>query len=103
MNPYFIYLLPFFYTVILESLTNKILLKEKTSKVLLYTFLINLFTWPIANIIFGIGVNFFIIELIVIFVESFLIMLLFKTSLCKSFSASLVANIITSLMTYISL
>jgi len=61
-------------------------------------FLINFFTWPIANLVYGFYSNLWIIESGVILAESLLIMFLFKLSYKKSFIISFAANFASTII-----
>lgn len=61
-----------------------------------FVFLINLFTWPLAQLFYGESANFFIVEIMVVLVESLLIRLLFKLGYWKSLLISFVANLVSA-------
>lgn len=98
-----IYQLLFYFllTAIIEFVIVFLIIRKNFLKILFYVLLINLFTWPLANLFFGLEFNFFIIELGVIFTESILIMLLFQIRYKKAILISLFVNIITALISFI--
>lgn len=98
MNYYFF---PLFLTIITEFLVNALLLRQNIGKVLFYTFLINLLTWPVAKIILDMGMNFYLLETLIIIIESILIMLLFEARITKAMFVSLIGNGITALMSFV--
>jgi len=87
----------FFITFLLEFIVLSLFLRKGYFAVFLYVFLINLFTWPLANLAYGLGVNFFLVELCVVFAESVLIMLLFRLVFRKSLLISFLANGLSAL------
>jgi hypothetical protein len=93
-------ILGFVLTFVIEFIVIWLFLRKQSKfwGIVLFTFLINLFTWPLAQLFYGERFNFYIIELFVIIIESILIMLLFKLRYWKSFSISIVANIISALL-----
>lgn len=102
MNFELVYILPFFITILVEFLINILLIKDKTKKIVLYTILINLFTWPIGSIIYGAGVNFYILEFFIFITEGILLMLLFEIKFKKAFFVSFVGNLVTALLSFIN-
>jgi hypothetical protein len=94
-------LLAFILTFAIELLVIKFFAKKRWMKTLLYVFLINLFTWPIANMLYGFFPSIeaaIAIEAGVILVESVLISLLFEIGYRKSLFVSAVANVISALV-----
>jgi len=88
----------FFYfllTFIIELAVISVFLKKINLDVLFKVFFINLFTWPLAQLVYGLGVNVFIIELGVFIAEGFLLFRLFDLGKFKAFLISLVANLIS--------
>jgi len=83
---------------ILEFVVVYLFLKKDFLKVLGFVLLINLFTWPIANLLYGFNWNVYLIEIGVVIVEGFLIMELFKIDSKKSLLISFVANLISFLI-----
>jgi len=73
----------------------------KGLQLLEYVFLINMFTWPIANVLFFTFGSFWTIEVGVILVESYLILLLMEIKFKKALLISFVANIVTILFSFL--
>jgi len=93
MQPILIFLLTFF----VELIVYFIFLKEKKEQIILYCFLINLFTWPLAILLYHFKPElFYFIEFFVFLIESILIMLLFKINWKKALLISFIANFITA-------
>lgn len=88
----------FLITFIAELAIYLIFIKEKKSKIILYCFLINLFTWPLANIIYRIYGLFLAIESGVFLAEWALIFLMFKIDWKKAGLVSFIANLITAIL-----
>ena len=88
----------FLLTFISESIVIWLFLRKKNKLlgIILFTFLINLFTWPLAQLLYGEGINFFVMEIAVVFVESLLIMLLFKLGYWKALLISFAANLVSA-------
>ena len=76
--------------------------KKEKLKLLGFVFLINLFTWPIANWAYYCWGYFWPVEFSVIFVESILIKLLMDVKIKKALLISFVVNIVTALLSFIS-
>jgi len=93
-------LIGFILTFFIEFIIILLILKKDLKKILFYVFLINLFTWPLANLAFSYSLNFYFIELIVILVESILITLLLKLKYVKSLLISFLANFVTALISF---
>jgi hypothetical protein len=90
---------PIFYFVVLllvEGIVVLLISQKKAMKVLPYVVLINLFTWPCANGLFLLGVNFFLIEVGIIIVEALLLKYLIGLSLPRASIAAFLANAITA-------
>jgi hypothetical protein len=81
-------------TIGIEFLIYMGLIKQRKLKLLLYCSLINLFTWPLANL-FVETISSFLIGSLVFVCETILIFYLFDIKLKKSLLISLVANLIT--------
>jgi hypothetical protein len=93
------YILSLIITIIIEFSVIWIFVRKDMSKLFLYTFLINAFTLPIATFFYqNLINNFYLIESLVIFAESILIMLLLKTKYSKALLISFVANFITAMI-----
>ena len=91
MNP----ISQFILTFILELLVLLIFFRKKPLLILTYCFLINLFSWPIANLFYDIYNNLLIIEIGVVILESLLIMILFRSKYWKSLLIAFLANTIS--------
>jgi len=89
LDIYFVLIL----TIITEFLVYLIFIRKNILRLFLYSILINSFTNPLANLVYGFGVNIFLIEFIVFVVEIFLIKLLFKMDYKKVTLISFVANL----------
>ncbi len=87
----------FFLTFFVELFIVHLFVKKKFKRTFLYVLLINLFTWPLASLFVGLGVNFFLVEVCVVFVESILVMLLFRLGFEKSLLVSFLANGLSAL------
>lgn len=103
MTPTTTLIISFVLTVIVEFFIFWLFFRKNLSalKIFYLCFLINLFSWPLANLfyeVYGSYNNWLVIELCVFAVESFLLMLLFRARWWKAMLASFVANLITALM-----
>ena len=96
-----IYFFAFFLTFILEFIILLLLTKRSWKELLLYVLLINLVTWPLANLAYYFGGNFYLIEINVILAEGLLLMLLLRKSYAYSLGLSFIANLITALMSFL--
>lgn len=94
MNPVFYLIL----TIIIEYIVYAIIIRKKFKLLLIYCILINLVTWPLANIFYGVSGLFWIIELGVFAIESVLIKYLVDITWKKAIILSFVANLITALI-----
>lgn len=83
-------------TFIIELIVYFIFIRDKKLKIIYYCFLINLFTWPLANILYGFFQHFYLIEILVVLIEWILIFLLFKINWRKGLLISFLANVITA-------
>jgi hypothetical protein len=95
-------LLALILTIVVETLINLLVIKRKKKEIIFYSFLINLFTQPLAN--FSVGfllINFYLIEFIVVGVEAILIQQLYEFSFRKSLLISLVTNVPTALLSFV--
>ena len=79
-------------TIISEFLVVWAFIQKDAGRILLYDFLINLFTWPIAVYLYWFGVNVYIVEVGVVLAESILLMKLFELKYRKSLLISISAN-----------
>jgi hypothetical protein len=93
MNFFIGFLITFLIELIIYFIAFK---NEKNMKIVFYCFLINSFTWPLANFFYSLFGFFYIIELGIILIEILLIILLFKTNWKKALLVSLIANITTA-------
>lgn len=89
-------LINFILTFLIELIIFYIFLRRDYIKTAGYVLLINLFSWPLANLFYNSFNHLLVVELGVFIVEGFLIMLLFEFSWKKSFLLSLVANFISA-------
>ncbi len=97
----FIYLLSFFLTFVLEFVIILLLTKDSWKELFLYVFLINLFTWPLANLAYHLGGNFYLIELNVILIEGLLLSLLLRKNYTFSLGLAFIANLVTALLSFL--
>lgn len=96
------YLTPWLVTVIVEFLVLWIFVKNKPLTLLFYSVIINSLTLPIATYSYLYFLNnFFVIEFVVIMVESVLLMYLLEIKYSKALLISIIANGITSFIGYI--
>jgi len=99
MSPMYWYILSLIITIVIEFSVIWIFVKKDTSKLFLYTVLINSFTLPLATFSYqNLINNFYLVEALVIFAESILIMLLLKTKYPRALLISFVANFITAMI-----
>jgi hypothetical protein len=96
-----IYFFSFFLTFVLEFLIIFLLTKHDWKKLLLYVLLINLFTWPLANLAYHFGGNFYLIELNVILAEGLLLSLLLRKKYIYCLGLSFIANLVTALLSFL--
>ena len=87
----------FFLTLIIELIVFILVFRKNYLRLIIYVLLINLFTWPIANLVYAFWPNLIIIELAVVLIESFLIKILLETSYKKALIISFIANFISFL------
>jgi hypothetical protein len=95
------YLFAFFITFVLEFTIILLITKMSWKELFLYVLLINLFTWPLANLAYYFGGNFYLIEINVILLEGLLLMLLLRKSYASSLGLSFIANLITALLSFL--
>lgn len=96
------YLSALFLTITIEFFILWLFIKNQTQKIILYSALINLFTLPLATYsYYNLINNIYIIELGVIFVESFLIMILLQIKYKKALLISTIANTVTALIGFL--
>ncbi len=96
-----VYLLAFVFTFLIEFVIISLLVKEFWKEVFFYVLLINLFTWPLANIAYYFGGNFYLIELNVILFEGLFLMILLRKNYFLSLGLSFIANLVTALMSFL--
>lgn len=94
----FSYLFNFLITFAVEFLIILAFIKSNPKKILLYSFIINLITFPIANVIYHLVGGLIIVEVGVFIVEFILLKKLLKIDYKKAAKISFVANIITAIM-----
>ncbi len=92
----FLVLIGFVLTLAIEFLIVLAFLRKNPAEIFYLCFLINLFSWPIANLVYGFYGGFYVIELVVILVESVLIMLLFRVGYWKALVVSFLANLVSA-------
>lgn len=86
-------------TILLEFLIIWIILRDQPARIFFYTTLINCFTLPVATYTYyNVISNLLLVEVMVIFIESLLIMLLFNIKYFKALIISVVVNVITALV-----
>ena len=91
-------------TILLEGIIYFIWFRKDYLKTLHYCLLINLFTVPLANILYGLTLIhsetfwIFFIEFVVILVESVLIAIMFRNKWWKGLILSIVANVISAVL-----
>ena len=96
------YVLSLIITIVLEFSIIWIFIRNKTPKLFLYSVLVNTFTLPLATFSYqNLINNFYIVELLVIFVESVLIWKLLKTKYQRALLISFIANFITALISFL--
>lgn len=92
------FLIGFALTLVIEFLIVWAFFRHDALRVFYLCFLINLFSWPIANWVYGFYNGFYIIELAVVLAESVLIMLLFRVNYWKALLISFTANLVSALV-----
>jgi len=99
MSPFLLALIT---TILVESTIFWLILRQEILKTLLYSILINSTTQPLANAAYlTILPHFFLVELIVILVESILIMKLFEVDYHKALLISVTANVVTASLSFL--
>ena len=88
----------FAFTFIIEGILICFFIKKLNFTVISYILLINLLTWPIANLAYALYWNILAIESAVIIIESILIMLLLDLKYQKALLISFIANLLSSLL-----
>lgn len=89
------FLIDFSLTFLVELIIALIFIRAGFWKVFFYVFLINLFSWPIAQLIYGEFGLYLLTELGVILVEGILIMFLFEVRFWKGLLVGFIANSIS--------
>jgi|SRR3989344_6139847 len=98
------YIFPLLLTIIVEFIIFWLIIKDKPTKLFFYSFIINSFTQPLGIFLYQNAlINFYIAELLIFILESFLISLLFKIKYKKAFLISFLANIVTALIGFLLL
>ena len=92
------FLINFLLTFIIELIIFYLFIRKKYFRTAFYVLLINLFTWPLANLAYGFWNHLFFIEIGVFIVEGFLILLLFNLGWKKAFLISFIANLISAVV-----
>ena len=93
------YFLLLLLTIIIEFIVFWFIIKDKALKLFFYSAIINSFTQPFGTYFYqNLFVNFYVVELLIFFVESFLIQLLFKINYKKAILVSLLTNSITAII-----
>ena len=95
------YLFCFILTFVLEFSIIFFLSKENWKELFLYVLLINLFTWPLANLAYYFGGNFYLIELNVNLAEGLLLTLLLRKKYIYCLGLSFIANLVTALLSFL--
>lgn len=96
------YIDAWFLTIIVEFSILWIFIKKENPELFLYSILINSFTLPLATYSYqNLLNNIYIIELLVILIESFLIMILLQIKYKKAVLISIIANTITALIGFL--
>jgi hypothetical protein len=90
------FLLNFVLTFAIELLVFYLFLRKNYFKTAISVLLINLFTWPLANLTYGFWNHLIAIEFGVFLLEGILIMMLFNLHWKKAFLISLIANFISA-------
>jgi len=82
-------------TLFLEFGVYAVFMKKDLLMLLIYSALINFFTWPMANLLFEYSHLFLLTEFLVFIVEGILIKALLEVSWKKALLISFIANVIT--------
>lgn len=90
-------LLNFLLTFLIEFIIFVLLLRKDYFKMAFYVLLVNLFSWPLANFIYGSWNHLVVIELGVFFIEGVIIHFLFEMNWRKTFFISFIANFVSAL------
>jgi|SRR3989344_2222840 len=95
-----IYILYFLITIIVELPVIYYLTKIKFKEAIVYSFLINSFTWPLAMIAYHLEFNFYLIEVLVVLTESILLLALIQKTYPKLLIAAIIMNTITAALSF---
>jgi|SRR3989344_4707559 len=93
MNYFLEIILFFLINLLIEVCIVILFIKERFFKILLYILLINFVSWPIANLMYSLNVNIFVVEILVFIFEFIFIMALFNLSYKKALVLSFAINI----------
>ena len=96
-----LYFLSFLLTIVVEFLILYGITRYEWKQLLWYTILINCFTWPLANIAYVLGANFYGIELVVFLAESILLWKLLNKKYLVALGLSLIANAVTASLSFV--
>ena len=86
----------FILTFIIELAIVFAFLRKNYFETSFYILLINLFSWPLANLVYGFWNHLAVIEFGVFLVEGILILILFRLNWKKAFLISFVANFVSA-------
>ncbi len=88
------FIFSFILTIFIEFIIARLFFKKEYFKLFSYVFLMNLFTWPIASLLFNNYSSLLYIEIGIILVEWILIKLLLEMKYSKSLLISFLMNIV---------
>ncbi len=92
----------FLITFISELFLYLLFFRKNFLQTLFYCFLINLLSWPLAQLFNGLfPACFLVVELCVVFIEFSLIFLLFQTSLRRALLVSFLANLLSACLSFL--
>lgn len=96
------YLLSLFLTFFIEFIIIYLFIRKDPLKLLYYSLIINSFTLPIAtNLYLNYSNNFWLIEIAVVLLESLLLKWLLEIRFQRSLQISLIANLITAMISFL--
>jgi hypothetical protein len=99
----YVFFINFVLTVCVEFIVLYFFVKNMSYyNLFFYSLLINLFTWPLANLYYGFGLNFFAVELGVVLAESLLFRYFFEMKYKRALLVSFLVNGVTALMGFFS-
>lgn len=90
----------FLITYIIEFVITFLFIRKPLAKILIYSFLVNLLTWPLAQYFVG-YTGILLMEFLVFLTESVLIKILFEIKYGKAVLISLTANLVSFLLGFI--